>query len=149
MINIITRTDTLNTVQSFILLVRGLSRKDMEDMGSRLTSIYHTVTSKLVTMAMPVGASSLYLCSYLHVVEYGVAQTKVSLMAHDGKGEAPEYIQDATADGFVCMRYLDESQISGVGPDCLDFIKNTIVPTKSIVLDLYGDNGNKHDSCVL
>ncbi len=70
-----------------------------------------------------------------------MAQTKVSLVAHVGKGEAPEYIQDATTDGFVCMRYLDESQMSGVGPDWLDFIMKTVVPRKSIVLDLYGESG--------
>ncbi len=39
-INIITCTDTLNSTESFILLVSGLSRKDMEYMGSRLPSIY-------------------------------------------------------------------------------------------------------------
>ncbi len=52
--NAITRTDALNTAESFILLVSGLRRKDMEDVGSRLPSIYHTVTSKLVTLTMPV-----------------------------------------------------------------------------------------------
>ena len=52
-INALIRADMLNTAQSFIVLVSGLSRRDMEDVGSRLPSIYDTVTSKVVTLAMP------------------------------------------------------------------------------------------------
>ena len=50
----VTRTVTINKATSFVLLVHGLKRKDLQDIEVKLPVIYGNVKSKLVTMVMPV-----------------------------------------------------------------------------------------------
>lgn len=77
----------------------------------------------------------------------GVAQTSVTLLAHVGEGDAPTYITDKSTNGFVCVRYVDESQFATAGPDWLEFVMSSrIIPRKSIILDIFGENGT---ACII
>ncbi len=50
----ITRAVTINKAKSFVLLILGLGRKDLEEVEGKLPGIYQNVTSKLVTLVMPI-----------------------------------------------------------------------------------------------
>ncbi len=79
--------------------------------------------------------------------DHGVAQTMVTLVAHIGEGDAPPFIADASTNGFVCIRCVEESQFTTVGPDWLNFVMKKIIPRKSIVLDMFGESGKTCALC--
>ncbi len=55
---------------------------------------------------------------------------------------AYHYITGDTTNGFVCIQYVEELQFTSAGrPGWLDFIMKTIVPKKSIILDVFGESG--------
>ena len=52
-----------------------------------------------------------------------------------------------STNGFVCVRYVDESQFATAGPDWLEFVMSSrIIPRKSIILDIFGENGK---ACII
>lgn len=84
---------------------------------------------------------TVWTCLFYDAAARGVAQTQVCLLVHVGDSGAPRYIQDQSTDGFVCIRYVEESQFTAAGPDWLKFVMKTVIPKKSTILDIYGESG--------
>ena len=76
-----------------------------------------------------------------HAANHGVAQTRVSLVAHIGEGAAPPFIKDPSTNGFVTIRYVEESQFTSDGPDWMNFVMKRLIPRRSTILDIYGHSG--------